>query len=796
MQSPRRKRRSEDDNGELPRKALKGNTGSSHNTYVEPPSPYERQSTSTPQVFTSSKTWLAEYRRRLNICEKRPVDTSSLKTDGGPRHQPSPGEMHDIDVILAIGAVWLGLIDAKVDFAYANSDLFSLARSMRTVGMHAVKGTNHFLMPLLFNGESQALPPESEEDTAEPLEPVFSAFQQGKDVAAAEKAGMRDPGNKNSSPAPPEDQAVQNNNRKSGIGHFVLAIAEKVNTDRANIVEDVPAREALVRLRFMDSANGIVDRGLIRRVARNTVRNSGWLGDIWPRFDAREEYWVDALRQSGNRSGEHTVLNAWAYMLNIPLATTRARALGHPSYKDVRRMIVLALRGQLDSLTIRAWMQHSKYAADEPLSQLQCPDSPNDLRNMQTVALNENAFNEIVNRMYTEEQAGRQSPLQERVTYAPSRTWQGSLNRGITKWRDKKTNHPRTTQGGLKNPTVIRGYSNMADYEVVLGIAPIWEGLKRLGRADFDFTYAGTDVFAPGGDQDKVGAVGGWSRFIMPLFFSNYESGELENQGKGKGTINSVGHLLLCVAELVDVAELIDGPTMTVHLEIFDSSPGSVHIDVITDKAERIIKDSRWLGKKGSRSEILYTYTARPVPHQVGINTCGLHTILNAWAYMLNIPIHGDTLRRGRDEEAFNNTDHRFLQQGLQILNLALAGFMDSTTIQAFFNTYGYSAQQRINDPARAVVDVNAIGMNMEKLRRTIQRYQVEDKLAKARAQNKSFPDADMRTLTEQDISEEDAWKLLVLSKGDVDAALARSYEEVTNPEDALSPTTPDRRRS
>lgn len=126
-----------------------------------------------------------------------------------------------------------------------------------------------------------------------------------------------------------------------------------------------------MRLRFMDSARGIVNRNMIRYAARNIIRHSGWLGDIWPSFDANEEHWTEVLRHSRNRSGEHTVMNAWAYMLEIQLASKRETSLGHKSYEDVRNMIHLAFRGQLDSLTIRAWMQHSKYAVDEPLSQLQ-----------------------------------------------------------------------------------------------------------------------------------------------------------------------------------------------------------------------------------------------------------------------------------------------------------------------------------------------------------------------------------------------------------------------------------------
>lgn len=857
--SQKRKRQSEDSDGESFRKAFKGATDPSHNS----------------QVFPESKSWLDEYRRRVELCEERPIKYTSSITDLHPPHQQRDDEMRDIDVILAIGAVWLGLMNANIDFAYANSDLFSFARSMRMVGMHAIKGTNPFLMPLIFSKELEALSPELGEDTAEPLEPVFSVFQRGEEqknqenVVAAKKAQQKDPGNKNKPPLPLEDQNMENKRYKGDIGHFVLAIAEKVNRDGANTIKDIRMKKALVRLRFMDSAEGLLDKGLIRRVARNIVRNAGWLGDIWPSFDPNEEDWVDVLGQSVNRCGEHTVLNAWAYMLEIPLAATRKGALAKASYEDIRRMIGLALRGQLDSLTIRAWMQHYKFAISEPLSQLQQtqkqnPDLPNKLRYMQTVALNEKAFNEIVDDMHTQEQAANRDhariwgavsvppgcattqqsghapevatgftlPLPGQGSAAGSSdtcggsdsssgssdasgdsgsssgsadtpppppaslqtpgTWKESLVRGLASHIALRAKNPRTTKGALKDATIIRDSSNMADYEVILGIAPIWESLKRLRRADFDFTYAGMDIFSPGGKQEEVGAVGGWSRFIMPLFFSSTTSEALEDQVKGQERIHPAGHLLLCVAELVDARP------MTVQLRIFDSRRGTVTEEQIALSAERIINRSRWLGSAGPLIQVLY----RPciwnrVPQQVGINTCGLHVIFNAWATMLGIPIHTEILRRGRSREEENDaTDQRFLAQGLEIVNLALEGFMDSTTIQAFFNVYGYSVEQRFRDSARSVIPVKAIGMNQDKFGRTLRKRVWSSKLEYAGARMETFPDATMAGLVAQGLSRDQAWTALAIAGGNSDGAFHWHYAqdvagELPKPEEALSPKTP-----
>lgn len=814
-------------------------------------------------MFPESKSWLEEFRRRIALCGERPIEDTPSITDLHPPHQQPVGEMRDIDVVLAIGSVWLGLMNAKVDFAYANSNLFLFARSMRMVGMHAVKGANHFLMPLIFNDELQSLPPESGEDTAKPLEPAFSAFQRGEEeknqenVAAAEKAKQKDPGNKNRSPLSLEDQEVKIQDYKGGIGHFVLAIAEKVDREGHNTIKDVGTKKALVRLKFMDSADGLLAKGIIRRVARNIVRNSGWLGDIWPCFDTDEEHWIEVLRQSPNRCGEHTVLNAWAYMLDIPLAKNRKRALAKTSYEEVRRMICLALQGRLDSLTIRAWMQHFNYAVDESLSQLQQiqaqnPGLPNKFRNIQTVALNEDAFNEIVDHIHVQEQADNQHPatiigavsvqpdaaaaqksgpapkvtngaalppgqdsLAEssgasdvstssptsaiipqppQATFPPPRTWNDRLAQGLVYHRNLRARNPRTTEDALKDATRITSFSNMADYEVILGIAPIWEGLKRLGRADFDFTYAGMELFSPGGEQQGVGAVGRWSRFIMPLYFPPTDAEPLEDPGEGKKKIVGVGHLLFCVAELVD-----DRP-MTVQIQILDSLTDTVDRQRIAQEVQKIIQRSGWLGPMVA--PIYRPYSLIRVPQQVGYNTCGLHVIFNAWATMLGIPILPSHQRRKRpDRDGDVATDDRFLKLGLEIVNLALAGFMDSATIQAFFNVFGYSVEQRSGDRARAVVPVHAVGMNQDKFRLTLAKRHWGSRLAFARLQNVTFPDAATAHLAELGLSEDEAWTALVIAGGDPQRAFHWHFGrdvpgELPRPEEALSPQTPDRRRT
>lgn len=503
-------------------------------------------------------------------------------------------------------------------------------------------------------------------------------------------------------------------------------------------------------------------------------------------------------------------------------------------------MIHLALHGQLDSLTIRAWMQHYRYAVDEPLSLLQQnPGLPSKLRNMQTVALNEYAFIETVDDMQAREQWSAMSvpsdgptkqqsehapKVADEVTLPPSNSSHSARSSGIPSisfdsagsvrrppplvpktWRDAlvqelayhdslRSRTPRTTQGAIKNAAMIEKASILSVDDVVLGIAPIWEALKRLGQVKFDFTFAGLDVFSPWGEKVRIGAVGSQSRFIMPLFFSCTEAGALEDQREGKRTIRHFVHLVLCVAELVD------NEPKTVQIVLYDSRRDTMHWDEIVHNAKRVIEESKWLGVDHSKTEVVYREAIGIViPQKTDNDTSGLHVILNAFAVMLGIPIHNDRHRRVPTEnDRRYATDDQFLTDGLRMVNLALAGFMDSSTIQAFFNVFGYSVEQRYGDPARSVVPVDAVGMNVEKLRRTLRSRQRDGNIALAESEGRRFQDEATATLMDCGLSSGEAWTAMaVRGEDDLQQAMQWHDEEVEEgflrPEEALSPKTPDR---
>ena len=277
----------------------------------------------------------------------------------------------------------------------------------------------------------------------------------------------------------------------------------------------------------------------------------------------------------------------------------------------------------------------------------------------------------------------------------------------------------------------------------------------------------------------------------MPLFFSKTRYEEIANQGKGKKKLDNVGHLLLCVAELVN-----DQP-MTVQTKVFNSAPGHGSPQDIEQQAREKIHQSGWLGVD---NVVIYRpFLWIPVPRQVGNNTCGLHVIFNAWATMLGIPINQDPWGRRLFQNEDN--DNSFIRQGLEIVNLALGGFMNSTTIQAFFNVYGYSVEQRFGDPAISVIRVNAVGMNQDKLRLTLQKRYWSSIIESARDREAEFSDADIACLVDQGLDGDAARRALAISGGDPTGAAGWHYDqeppgELPRPEEALSPKTPDREGS
>ena len=235
----------------------------------------------------------------------------------------SKRKLNEDEVVLSIAAVWLGLHQQGVSFSFADSISLGNARASPIEGKTWVPESDTLIIPLLF-------------DKNKAYSPAAKAKQKG--TTAAEKKARA---------------------TNSSRGHFLLVVAER--------------REGgIVRLTFMDSEADRLSRDFVREVARDIVRNSLWLPDkAWPVFDEEHERWPDTLQAltsvGSSHYGFHVVLDAWAFMLNVPLRNaselgTKRRESG--LYEEFRKVIGLALEGRIDTTTIVAFMLKWGYAAD------------------------------------------------------------------------------------------------------------------------------------------------------------------------------------------------------------------------------------------------------------------------------------------------------------------------------------------------------------------------------------------------------------------------------------------------
>jgi len=74
---------------------------------------------------------------------------------------------------------------------------------------------------------------------------------------------------------------------------------------------------------------------------------------------------------------------------------------------------------------------------------------------------------------------------------------------------------------------------------------------------------------------------------------------------------------------------------------------------------------------------------------------------------MLGIPIQPGEERRGQ------HSFEEFEEVGIEIINLAIMGVMNSRTIQALMNVYGYSEEQNPGEPVSH--EINAVRMRINK---------------------------------------------------------------------------------
>ena len=221
-------------------------------------------------------------------------------------------DLTEATVILAIAAVWRGLDEAGIRFSFGDAALFRGARTTQDPLVTAVSPSDSLIMPLFFR------------------------------------------------------QGEAGNNRD----HHVLAIAERIG-HHGRIHLSFMCSHLRYRSEKKEVLEFPVRQEIILEVAQNIVRNSGWMpNNMKPIFN--DSYWQivpDAVATTGvaavkDTSAYQVVLNAWAYMLDIPINTRHARnvrRLSDPLYETTLAAINMALDGRMDSRTIRHFLLEMDY---------------------------------------------------------------------------------------------------------------------------------------------------------------------------------------------------------------------------------------------------------------------------------------------------------------------------------------------------------------------------------------------------------------------------------------------------
>lgn len=363
-------------------------------------------------LFPALTTWRQQLQERLQywreereraLREEKAAQESNTQDKApnrpsrdAPYQIKQTDNLDDSEVVQGIASVWRPLIDWGTNFAFGNSELFQARRLEKSfMEVDCVLPQHPFVIPLILNqlvhdppGERlrdvKRRPPKksveelNREKEMDELKTKRSQAEQEKDLKKQARAAINNPTKK-----PKERPQGNRAPYVGGVGHFVLAAAERV-----------PGTTDGVRLTFWDSAPSNDTRDVIRACVRNIVRYSGWMPpDVWPRFIESEERWPESPRQIRNTCGMHVLLNAWAYMLNIPL--NPRITMGSRFYDAALEIINLSLRGLMDAPTIRAFLHANKYAAPQDFAHVQQveastrPDQPREMHHLpQTARVN------------------------------------------------------------------------------------------------------------------------------------------------------------------------------------------------------------------------------------------------------------------------------------------------------------------------------------------------------------------------------------------------------------------------
>ncbi|KAI4267071.1 MAG: hypothetical protein LQ337_008533 [Flavoplaca oasis] len=375
--------------------------------------------------------------------------------------------------------------------------------------------------------------------------------------------------------------------------------------------------------------------------------------------------------------------------------------------------------------------------------------------------------------------------------------WQGGVDR----------NERRRKRDPNTNCHQIESWRNLTHDDVHLGIATVWNTItSQPNGRQFAFNDAeqyhmvrGSFVDAQGRREKCMAAVNGPNDLLIPMVMDGYNQsppnsagfppGQDPNNDKERpppvdqdnpeGDKGAVGHTVFVVAQRV-VEDPVRGDQ--IRAIVMDSRPGAESNQRIKDNIGKTIRRIGWLGmdKNGRQVENrdsppeLVDVQIPQVPHQISENSCGIHAILHAWAYMLGLPAL-DSNTRLNGQPYSPEEESRFINDALRMINLALAGHMDLHTIQAFFNYYGFCQLQDPDDKSVVQPETTfTTTMNGKILMEIMEERRAIAQPTASEPTESRFPECDIMKLKDEVkvVNYSGAVHLLESADGDVDMAI------------------------
>lgn len=348
------------------------------------------------------------------------------------------------------------------------------------------------------------------------------------------------------------------------------------------------------------------------------------------------------------------------------------------------------------------------------------------------------------------------SVVDEPSSALPRPNWKAKLKRGLQRHKASQRhaevpnildkNEYSEFDDALMKKSPLENEKDLTDDEVVKGIIALWTALQNQGKY---FAFGSTNTFL--GYRSKnfnvrdLAVKGPKYPFIMPLVFppdlDDTEHGMPKSKfdrRKGKNRPSpEIGHHLLAVARVADGHILVT---------VLNSLHNYVKRKKIEEVATSVVTGSGWLGKDESGDNPLPVWPTVKfeyprVPTQEGLNTCGLYVILNAWATMLELEITPQRTRRRLPQKESPQTP--FVAALMELINLAIAGHLDTETIVAFLVSYGYILEPRDLDSVPKVqLDQN---FNQNLVAQALYESCQQDKVELAKAPNQHIADEDVQ---------------------------------------------------